>query len=169
MMNRQAIERKAGELLKRLRKGTPPIDVERIAQSLGARVLEYPEWDDDLSAVLAWMHNDQPVIIVNADHHEHRQRFSIAHEIGHLVLHAGKAACHDSFVNERPGFRRGPEASTGESDIEVEANQFAAVLLMPRQRLIKDYIETPEPSELADKYKVSEAAMGWRLINLRLA
>ena len=67
------------------------------------------------------------MIGVNEDHHSNRQRFSIAHEIAHFVLHHG-----DTYIDK--GYRvhfRDLESGSGTKREEMEANAFAAALLMP--------------------------------------
>src|SRR5207245_482886 len=96
-----------------------------------------------------------------------RQRFTIAHEIGHLLLHRG-ATFH---VDEKSpiGFRN-DRSSMATDEKEIEANQFAAELLMPRNFLDRDLgglVEEIEAEEavdrLARKYQVSVQAMTVRL------
>ena len=70
------------------------------------------------------------VIGINSAHPKTRQRFSIAHEIGHLVLHDKKELFIDKVV--RVNFRDA-KSSMAIDHNEIEANQFAAELLMPRE------------------------------------
>ena len=63
----------------------PPVPVKRIAKSLKAQ-LRYSPLDDELSGMV-YVNEGTPIIGVNALHHPNRQRFTIAHECGHLVLH----------------------------------------------------------------------------------
>ena len=111
------------------------------------------------------------VIGVNWGHHANRQRFSIAHEIAHYVLHQG-----DTYIDK--GYRinfRDLEAGSGTKREEVEANAFAAGLLMPSE-WVRDAFE-PQPFDLNDddgirmlakQFAVSTQAMMYRLITLRL-
>src|SRR5262245_61528186 len=104
---------------------SPPVPVERLAEGLGAEIV-YQSFEGDVSGML-YRDENRNLIGVNSAHGANRQRFTIAHEIGHLKLHAGKPVFVDSFggrVNLRDGT----------SDLqEVEANAFAASLLMPQQ------------------------------------
>ena len=63
------------------------LDVEAIAEKLGAEVI-FDKLGDDVSGLLV-READRVVIGVNDAHPETRQRFTIAHELGHLVLHQG--------------------------------------------------------------------------------
>lgn len=103
-------------------------------------------------------------------HPETRRRFTIAHELGHLLLHKDEKL----HIDERfpIGFRDGV-SSLAEDDNEIEANQFASELLMPLEFLAKDLkdlsldMESEEAiAELANRYQVSLQAMTIRLSRL---
>src|SRR5687767_400614 len=102
-----------------------PVDVERIAASLGIDVRKTPT-EDDISGFLLTQGDGLCVIGVNSLHHPNRQRFTIGHEIGHFALH-DKAGVH---VDRRVVRLRSSASSTGEDTEEIEANRFAAELLM---------------------------------------
>jgi Zn-dependent peptidase ImmA (M78 family) len=165
-------ERKALNLIKRRKIEKPPVPVEEIAKAEGARLTFEPfDGKDDISAML-FREGKSVVIGVNSAHPKTRQRFSIAHEIGHLLLHDGEL-----FVDKvkRINFRDAT-SSLAIDDKEIEANRFAAELLMPRtlvQSEIKKKMEispriSPERliKYLASTFKVSAQAMEYRLKNL---
>src|SRR5260370_41482123 len=77
----------ARALLQRLDIKNLPIPVEKIAKAIGAQVVFSP-LDDELSGMV-FVKENVPIIGVNSLHHPNRQRFTIAHEIGHLELHRG--------------------------------------------------------------------------------
>ena len=110
------------------------------------------------------------IIGVNSSHSIGRQRFTTAHELGHLILHKDE----NLHVDERSpiGFRN-EESSLATKDVEIEANQFAAELLMPAELLEKEIAALPDDIEaedavvlLADRFQVSEQAMTIRLTSL---
>ena len=157
-------------LLQDARVEGPPVPVERIAHMHGA-LIRYEPFDGDLSGLL-FREQDQIVIGVNALHSKTRQRFTIAHELGHLILHSTKRIHVDR--NFRVYARDGRSTTATDSD-EITANAFAAALLMPESMLrldLKDHVidleNDTKVQELADQYKVSLQAMTFRLINLRL-
>ena len=76
--------RRAEQLAIEMELKRPHVDVARVARHLGARVTEMPL--DDASGLLITQPGAVPCIVVNKSHHPHRQRFTIAHELGHLVL-----------------------------------------------------------------------------------
>jgi Zn-dependent peptidase ImmA (M78 family) len=92
-----------------------------------------------------------------------RRRFSVAHEVGHHVLHAGAST---AGVFCRAGDLR-PDPESPERLREREANRFAAELLMP-QPLVEREVEAhgPDPLVLCGIFRVSDLAMGFRLVNL---
>ena len=108
------------------------------------------------------------IIGVNADHHEHRQIFTTAHELGHFLLHD----FDDLHVDRQlKVWLRSELSSQGIDDEEKEANLFAAELLMPVRFLGEDVdkigaIDLEDEDvlrRLAKKYGVSTQAMTFRL------
>lgn len=150
---------------------TAPVDVEGLAEALGADVRRQP-FDGDVSGML--LRDGQRTLIgLNERHSPSRQRFSIAHELGHLILHRGKQLFVDHTVRVN---LRDSHSATGTEREEIEANAFAAQLLMPEplvllavQALRKQdeaLTDAQLPDVLADQFDVSVQAMGFRLINL---
>jgi Zn-dependent peptidase ImmA (M78 family) len=161
----------AAELLRRAKVDEPPIPVEYLAKRLGAEV-RYEPLEGDLSGIL-FREEGRTIIGVNARHSKPRQRFTIAHEIGHLELHEGYGIHVDHKFPIRR--RRDGRSSQAVDFDEIEANGFAAELLMPTEMLEHDLDDTEPDYEddeltrwLADRYKVSLQAMAIRLGNLRL-
>lgn len=151
----------------------PPVDLKRIANKLKAEIVpqHFPR-DMGISAILL-KEGDHKVIAVNESHIKTRQRFSIAHEIGHLVLHANNAFLTvEKGIEDKHLFRRLDD--TPPDAIEREANQFAAELLMPEEWIREDFVDLYNKDEediagkLAKKYEVSQAALMFRLMNLNL-
>ena len=143
----------------------PPVDVEALAAQLGIRVRREP-FDGKLSGLLKRAEGGA-ILGVNSQHPMSRQRFTIAHEIGHYLLHS-----EDLHVDHGIGIRfRDDTSSQAIDDAEIEANQFASHLLMPASFLEQDIrasgqidVEDDEQIKLiADKYGVSTQAMTLRL------
>jgi len=166
-------EREAARLLVETgQDGQLPVDVEAIARHLEAQIVE-EHLDRTVSGML-YRDDDHVVIGVNATHPERRRRYTIAHELGHLVLHKGRPLVVDHV---RVNFRDAA-SSTATDYEEIQANAFAAELLMPRDQVIanaRPALERAESSseaavvrDLADGFDVSEQAMEYRLINLGL-
>ena len=109
---------------------------------------------------------------VNSLHSENRKRFTIAHELGHLQLHSDEV----HFDEKAPLARRDGLSSAATGPNEIEANQFAAELLMP-SGMLHGSVTTLQDAEpgisvedaialLADEYRVSQLAMTHRRTNV---
>jgi Zn-dependent peptidase ImmA (M78 family) len=159
--------RKAAELLKAGSVHEAPVPVEMLAERTGA-VIRYEPFDGKLSGML-YRSEGGAVIGVNSLHPTVRQRFSIAHEIGHLLLHQPELHVDEhAFVAFRD-----LESSKASDPAEIEANQFAAALLMPTELLLKRIAQlgdNPDVSDaihtLAQTFQVSQEAMTIRLSKL---
>lgn len=161
------VERLADRLVMEAGIGGPPIPVERIVAKQGCSIRSSDL--KDVSGILVRSPKGN-VIGVNSAHPETRRRFTIAHELGHLLLHEGQEVWYDR------DFRvslRSDESSAGVNVEEVEANFFAASLLMPDRMLSDDFragsidLEDVEGvREIARAYAVSPQAMTLRLARL---
>jgi Zn-dependent peptidase ImmA (M78 family) len=169
MRKRRDIEFEARRLLENNAVPRPPIPVGELAVALHIDV-RYSVGNDDVSGALI-RSDDSVVIAVNSAQHENRQRFTIAHEIGHFLLHKGTRVHFDDDF--RVNYRKADTTGAATVD-EMEANWFAAALLMPENFLKKDWLrlrlETHAAlgaiQSLAVRYKVSPKAMELRLVNL---
>lgn len=160
------INTKVRQLLDRHAVNNAPVDVYRIIKDEGIN-LSLEEMEDDHSGVLL-VEKGIAAIAVNSTHHPHRQRFSAAHELGHFILHSrGRDRL---FVDK--AYRRSQVSSSGTDKDEIEANRFAAALLMPedlvRRYIGNDPITDMDIAKLGLKFQVSEQAMTLRLVNLGL-
>ncbi len=160
-------EQKATELLDKLGVESAPVPVEEAARSLGAEVV-YQAFEGDVSGMV-YRDPNRKLVGVNSSHAPNRQRFTVAHEVGHLVLHKGKPVFVDSFEG-RINWRDGASAAE-----ESEANAFAAELLMPRvfvnrevEKALEDRSLSPVQliADMAKVFKVSQESMRYRLENL---
>jgi Zn-dependent peptidase ImmA (M78 family) len=107
-----------------------PVSVAEIARAQGARIV-FDKLEGDMSGFL-YRDASQTVIGVNTIHAKTRQNFTIAHEIGHLMLHEQEQMHVDHEFQVR---LRDNVSSKGTEDAEREANLFAASLLMPKEFL----------------------------------
>jgi Zn-dependent peptidase ImmA (M78 family) len=145
----------------------PPVPVERMARKLGAQV-RYAPLDGDLSG-MATVQSGICVIGINSLHPPQRQRFTLAHELGHFRLH--REDLENEIHLDRGSLRRDWLSSLGVDRREMEANAFASELLMPTALLQQtlsgrsiDFEDEDEVGLLARRFKVSPAAMRYRLI-----
>jgi len=146
--------------------GAAPVPVERIAKALGI-VIEYGAFGEELSG-LAYIRDGVSMIGVNSLHAPTRQRFTIAHELGHICLHGEEL--RKAVHVDKGSLRRDPVSSTGSDPLEVQANAFASEFLMPEPLLEAALAGKPVDLEdekvvaaLAKKFRVSETAMRYRL------
>ncbi len=160
----------AQRLLKKLSIHSLPVPVQKIAKSLGAEI-RFSPLDEELSGMIYIMER-VPIIGVNSLHHLNRQRFTIAHEIGHLELHREILL---GQVHVDKGFSvlmRDSSSATGTQRIEIEANRFAAELLMPEYLLEHALdrafdIDDDRPfAEVAKRFGVSKQALEYRIRNM---
>jgi hypothetical protein len=173
-MSKRSADQEAARILQEQGIRRPPVPVERIARSLGTQVAFEP-FEGDLSGMLYREPGDAAaIIIVNSLNAKTRQRFTVAHEIGHLLLHE-----REVFVDRPISVRfRDARSSLAEDPEEIEANRFAAALLMPQDWLLADarrrLKRQPRLSDedlvdrLAQDYEVSRQAMEFRLAHLGL-
>lgn len=160
-------EQQATALLESFGSTAAPVPVEQIAIAQGAQIT-YEVFDGQVSGMLI-RDGNRAIIGVNSSHAPVRQRFTIAHEIGHLMMHEGTPVFVDRLirVDRRDGTAGGRER---------DANAFAAELLMPRRFIaerVGEIVQTqseiaPEllVDQLASEFAVSSIAMGYRLANL---
>lgn len=161
------IAEKVEELLGRFNIRRPPVPVDKITKKLKLLLYSLPA-DDEISGAIIRKAGQRVIIAVNPAHHINRQRFTIAHELGHYFLHEGL----EEHVDEN--FRvawRNADSSKAINWIEIQANRFAAELLMPTRFLETDLdslenIDKRTVALLATKYIVSPEAMKIRLSQL---
>ncbi len=118
-----------------------PVNVDELATGLGFQVVRLFSVADEFSGIVSPKHR---LIGVNGNHHRHRQRFTLAHELGHIVLeHPPESACSSLQVIE----------------CNREADIFASELLIPEFFLDELLLRTQSPAILARLFDVSEEAM----------
>lgn len=155
-------EAAAAALLKQCSVKEPPVRIEEITRHFALPVVEWA-FPDALSALIVQTNAPGYVIGVNKDHPRGRRRFSIAHELGHAVLRHKNS--HYWEFTDQSAFGEPPDY---DADDEREANAFAAALLMHDRWLRQDVPALHNITKLARRYQVSEEAMSFRLMNLRL-
>ncbi len=132
-----------------------PLDVEGLAASIGIKVVRQilPEHVSGFLKKSA----DTWMIGVNANHHPRRQRFTIAHELGHYFLHRHKGEFHDETL-----FRSNAASNPDEWD----ANRFAAMILMSAEAILPLIAANTPIGVIAERFGVSELAANFRVQNI---
>ena len=171
-LSRKKIATKTREILEEYDLYDTPIDVELLIRKLNIKLIK-EDLEDEISGFLKLRgKNNMPVIVVNKTHAETRQRFTLAHELAHFFLHS----MYSLHVDTKHIQFRKKESGPAVDVKEVQANQFAAELLMPRHILVNDLsdgmpaIDSKKGMKmieyLAEKYQVSSQAMTIRLGSL---
>ena len=168
-VRRKRIRTTACEILDKFGITEPPVSIKQIAEKLGVK-LQFQPLESDLSGIM-YSSGENSIIGVNDYHPQTRQNFTIAHELGHFLLHQNEVlrvdhAAHAKFRNSL--------SSKGINAEEVEANLFAAEILMPQQFIsadlenssIVDILDDDFINQLAKRYDVSTQALLIRLIRL---
>jgi Zn-dependent peptidase ImmA (M78 family) len=148
----------ARTMLRQLGLITPPVDVNPIAEKLGLAVT-YAALSGLSGSLVRYAGKE--LIVININEPQQRQRFSLAHEIGHSQLrHGGLTfAC----------ILEAPQDTAPIRKVEREASRFAAALLMPEWMVRQDYFSGSSNEEIARHFGVSVEAVYWRLQHLGLA
>lgn len=164
------IRRIAADLLDNHSIKPGPVPVEDLAKASGVQVV-YRNFNNEISGALV-RRGTSAIIAVAAEQPHVRQRFTIAHELGHFLLHPTDGEEVHVDKHFRVQFRS-PTSSTAEDVGEIEANAFAAALLMPEEWILRetrqvtfDFDDPEAVRELAERYDVSTQAMTFRLTNL---
>jgi Zn-dependent peptidase ImmA (M78 family)/DNA-binding XRE family transcriptional regulator len=135
----------AGEIARKVRKelglGDRPVpDLVAELERANVTVLRWPLESLQVDAIAAWPSSSAPVILVGEHVPAERQRFTMAHELGHAVLHDSEA----TDAQER------------------EADDFAAEFLFPAKQVVKEWVTNPELEDLYPikrKWGISLAAL----------
>ncbi|AHL74614.1 hypothetical protein CH92_05690 [Stutzerimonas stutzeri] len=135
-----------------------PLDIHALTKALGIELLCVP-MDDEVSGSLSAYPDKQGWLMkVNSLHHPNRQRFTIAHELGHYFKHR---KTQENFVDQN--FFR----NSNSNRMEAEANRFASELLMPETEF-RERVKSLNGSieAVAQEFKVSTLAVRVRAKSL---
>ena len=139
-----------------------PFNVEACIKNLGIQILK--EDMNDLSAYIEKRSNGQWVIGINKYHHPSRQRFSMAHELGH-------------FINDQDFFKTESRLddiillrTNSINEREIKANEFASEILIPSKIFTDLIVNKGERNiiQLASFFDVSPAAIKYKAFRLGL-
>ena len=149
--------RQATRLLKSAGVSREPVSLRDVVSALNLELVSKTREPFASEAALEPMGDGRAIVLNGADG-SRRQRFTIAHEIGHFVLHPARC---------RP--ERGGTVNEAGRMEEREADAFAAELLMP-EHLVRDAAREQglDVTRLADRFEVSRKAMQTRLRSLGL-
>lgn len=111
------------QVLKRFNLYEAPVEISTLAANLGLRVVPWDYADDHVSGQISYDGESAPIVYVHSRQSHVRQRFTVAHEIGHAVLHLREGVPMD--------LPRDTNFEARGNRIEAQANGYAAALLMP--------------------------------------
>lgn len=167
-LSKAEIETKADDLRLSSFETQTPIDPVKICRKRGIDVRTATFSEEDISGLIRRFGSGYQ-ILVNNSHAYVRQRYTIAHELGHYCLH--KDLFDDEELVDRlvDFYRHGPDSSEpSKHRAEIQANLFAASLLMPATLVKEAFDLTRNPKRLAEIFAVSETAMNFRVAALDL-
>ncbi|MDC7126799.1 MAG: ImmA/IrrE family metallo-endopeptidase, partial [Spirochaetales bacterium] len=140
------------------------VDITEIIKKKSINIFEV-DFPNNVSGALDMRNPNNPIIYLNKDHHLHRKRFTLAHELGHFILHHGAFLHLDKNLYFRDNFQ-----NKNNDLIEIETNEFAANILMPYELIKSDIINKKDSIDdeefiiqMAEKYNVSQIAMTIRI------
>lgn len=145
----------------------PPVNIEGIIRAMGVELDRKAPLDKEISGQLERLPNGKFKISVNKNDGYFRQRFTMAHELGHFLLHAHLIG---DGVDDSKAYRSEPQGTFYNQAItpreETQANQFAANLLLPEAVIRK--LATPGASlkQISVGLKASLPATKIRMRNL---
>ncbi|MCQ4089460.1 MULTISPECIES: ImmA/IrrE family metallo-endopeptidase [unclassified Exiguobacterium] len=137
-----------------------------LLRSLGVEVYESKMSQLNISGYVTMSpDSEKPMIVVNSDEPVSRQRFTMAHELGHLLLHFNWVpnTTLDPDAGTNVAYRHHLEIySPNEKVQEYEANMFAAELLMPSHKFRELNEKKKDDADLANYFGVSKSAIDVR-------
>ncbi|NJE67487.1 putative toxin-antitoxin system, toxin component [Mycobacteroides abscessus subsp. abscessus] len=155
----QAARREAKRLLDTVWSGNYPVRMKPFNSEVGAQAYE-ADLGDDLSGVVSKEAGKPAKIVLNSRHVKRRNRFTWAHEIGHIVERRELADDDDYSFEEL-------KRSTDYDLHEFFADEFAGALLMPEAKILELKESGYTLAEMAEFFDVSVDAVSKRLQRLR--
>lgn len=138
----------------------PPIHIDEIAKNYGLKIVE-ADFGVYSNSVAGLINPKDNTIYVNKQDSSTRKAFTIAHELGHFLL-------HNTILNEEGKEKykvlyRKPLGELNSDPVEQEANCFAANLLVPSSLLVK--YKNSDINTIAKIFGVSPEVIGYRMKN----
>ena len=138
--------RLAGAILTQLPDIGKPIPVREIAEAIDIVEISEERLDGLEGGLIVPDDKSEGAILVRVDRPESRKRYTIAHELGHYVNPFHKSDSPEGFRCQAQDMSRERfDAGDRHAKMEVQANQFAAELLMPRREVARFIRRTGAP------------------------
>jgi Zn-dependent peptidase ImmA (M78 family) len=143
----------------------PPTPVEALCRQLDILDIREHSTDSFEGMLLTDADKHSGIIVVKEGVGKGRRRFTISHELGHFLIPSHKPPTKDGFQCTRADMLlQHAKSRDRRAQMEVEANRFSALLLMPPPLLRAEFRKRPKPDiahmvKLAADYEVSKEAM----------
>jgi Zn-dependent peptidase ImmA (M78 family)/transcriptional regulator with XRE-family HTH domain len=155
----------------RMRMGISPGPVENLVDAIeacGGIVIDRDLEIDNVDALCRWVPGLPKLFLLNGAQPGDRMRLTLAHELGHTVMHFNRDAVLD--VADSAGFHQIPDSLPFNRDAvldlaERQAQRFAASFLLPANEVRCDFgvkLDIPKLSALKRKWRVSMQALAYR-------
>ena len=154
----------AEQLIRQAQRGLPhkAVDIFDLCLALDFPLAPHKDWRESLSAGIVTDKQGRFIIHYNSRHPRTRQRFTLAHEVAHCLLHAELLRYEERYYENV--LLRGSHNFGAEG--ELEASTLAGEILMP-DTVIQSYIDKNSGAmsipELAKLFEVSWETMSVRL------
>ena len=153
--NISAVEKVILQLRQKWDIGNDPIyNIIQLLEDKEIKVIELFDVDDKFDGLATFVNDKYPVIVVNGNFPVERKRFTLLHELGHLLLNI--------------------KGSIDSKQEETLCNQFASEFLLPRKFLFNEFggkrghITLPELISIQEKYGISIPAIIYRLVDAKI-
>jgi len=141
-----------------------PVPIEDLCRQLDISDIRPLDTEGFEGGLITDAERSDGVILINSASHYYRRRFTIGHELGHFLLPTHMPSLQGRFLCSREDMNL---LSARESDrrarMEVEANRFSSLLLIPppalRKALGNSSADLGMLVKLAGDFKVSKRAM----------
>lgn len=153
---------------------TSAVNIEEMIRFYGIELDKDADLREDISGQIEMIGDDKYKISIQKRDHYYRKRFTMAHELGHFILHKDKiGAGLDDSKMYRAMYRMGDGVSNKE---EMEANRYAAITLMPKDMVLlhmnngllkSGEIDQAQLIESAKKFQISTEALKIRVDGLK--
>lgn len=142
-----------------------PVPIEELCYQLDIEDIEPLETDGFEGGLITDTARSRGIVLVNEDARAGRRRFTIGHELGHFLMPSHIPNAQGRFLCSRKDMALLTAKEVDRrAKMEVEANRFASLILMPPPALRSRLAKKAGPSiegvlDLADQFEVSKEAM----------
>lgn len=140
---------------------TIPVPIVSIANDLGLAIWETADFPDGTSGMIR-KEQEQIAVYINITDPAERKRFTIAHAIGHLLLHSTTLDKGETFIETSKQYILTPKHQKTSEKAEYEATKFALSFLMPEEEFTHTWEKAKTIEEIAEQFNVSSSVAALR-------